>query len=73
MAAKTKRARLYTLQQAADQLQVSVRTMHNYLDADAFPNAFKTSEAKNAPWRIPKRDIDNYIARLKKKRKTAVK
>lgn len=62
-----KNGKLLTMEEVAAALQVTKRSVHTYLKANAFPNAFKTSPAPNARWRVPKSDLDAYIARMKKK------
>lgn len=62
--------KLLTATEVAEQLNVTERTIANYCDAGVFPGAFKLSDGKTSPWRIPPGDLENY---LKKQRAQANK
>jgi transcriptional regulator with XRE-family HTH domain len=52
-----------TVKQAADRLGVSTRAITKWLQAGAFPNAFKLNPvAKNSPFRIPDTDVEAFEA-----------
>ena len=50
-----------TLQEAADKLNITTRTLTKLLEARKFPGAWKVTDSPNSPWRIPETDLDAYI------------
>ena len=55
---------LLSVKNAAEKLNISTRTVHRLLKQGNFPNAFKTSRANNAHWRIPESDLVDYQNRM---------
>jgi excisionase family DNA binding protein len=56
-----------TLQEAANILSITTRTLTKLLEAGAFPGAFKIGDSVNSPWRIPQPDLETYIQSQAKK------
>ena len=59
--------KLYTAQEAADRLQVTKRTMQNWLRQGLFPGAYKQRPGSpTSPYRVPESDL----ARFEKQRQS---
>jgi excisionase family DNA binding protein len=52
-----------TVQEVAESLRITTRTVMTMIESGSFPNAFKAGEASNSPWRIPKADVEQFIQR----------
>lgn len=53
-----------TVAQAAKELGVFPSTLVRWINTDLFPGAYKLNPtATNSPYRIPRRDVDNFRLR----------
>ncbi len=57
--------KLLTVQEVAALLGTTKHAVINYVNAGYFPNAWKTSPGKTSPWRIPEKDVTEYLQKLK--------
>lgn len=52
----------YSVQEAADLLGASTRSVHNWREAGDFPNASKLNpNRRTSPWRIPGSDLLAFL------------
>lgn len=50
--------RLYSVEEAAERLGITVRTMQNWLARGVFPGAYKSLPGGvTSPWQIPESDL----------------
>ena len=56
---------LYTLQEVANILKVSKRTLFRYLKAGNL-KGFKLTDSRTGEWRIPKKDLNSFINKNRK-------
>jgi excisionase family DNA binding protein len=54
---------LLTTSKVAKMLGVTQTTISQWADAGFFPHAFRLSPRRKSPWRIPKADVEAFIAR----------
>jgi excisionase family DNA binding protein len=54
-----------TVQEAADRLRISRRTMMSLIAAGEFPHAYKAGKFWNSGWRIPEHDLTAFTARTR--------
>lgn len=55
-----------TVQEAAERLQVSARTVQRWIRRGTFPHAEKLNpDLSNSPFRIPVQDIKDFLQRRK--------
>jgi excisionase family DNA binding protein len=57
--------RMLTPQQVANRLQVEVTTARRLARAGAFPGAYRSGLGRRSHWRIPPRDVDQFVARTR--------
>jgi hypothetical protein len=55
----------FTLHQVADLLNVSYDKVLKLRAAGAFPNAYKAGPSNRAGWRVPAKDVREYVAQLR--------
>lgn len=52
----------YSVEQAANILGVSARTIRNWIKKGRFPNAYKLDpQSKKSSYKIPKIDVDSFL------------
>ena len=52
----------FTLKQVADLLHVGYTQVRNLRRRGAFPNAYKLGTSNRSGWRIPAKDVRQYVA-----------
>lgn len=55
----------FTLRQVAKLLNVGYTQVRNLRRRGAFPNAYKRGPSNRAGWRVPARDVREYVAKLR--------
>lgn len=69
--AKTQAEELYTANEVAAMLRVTVRAVARWCEQGRFDRAFKVGAGDTSPWRIPVKSYEAFIAERKESAQTS--